>query len=502
MIPIIYESSETAFVSNGLGRLRDCISCIVTEERNGIFECDFEYPVEGANYDLIQLGRIVAVTHDDTGDVQPFEIVSFSKPISGIVTFHAVHISYRLTGSTVYGTNINSLADALTLMGTATPTPAFTFTADFASSAYMAAADGTPRSVRQFLGGIEGSILDSYGGEYEWDRWNVILHRARGTVRDFSIRYGVNMLDYKDDTDYQGAFTSCIPFWTGADNDGNEVKVIGNRVDSGAAGYNGQDTCVPLDLTTSFETIPTTADLEAEALAQMQSQQVYLPAQSITVDFIRLQDLPEFEGVAPLLSCGLCDTITVIFPGQASGQFKIVKTTYDVLADRFAGMELGTLSTTLAEALGISNTLDRSTGGGGSSILDAYPVGSIYMSVNATDPGTLFGGTWARIQDTFLLAAGTTYAAASTGGAATVTLTESELPSISGTFNIRATSSGNNMITAASGHFTRTDTSNVTSVTNNSSSRAASTVKFSFGDGDAHENMPPYLAVYVWQRTA
>ena len=229
----------------------------------------------------------------------------------------------------------------------------------------MAAADGTPRSVRQFLGGIEGSILDSYGGEYEWDKWNVILHKARGTVRDFSIRYGVNMLDYKDDTDYQGAFTSCIPFWTGSDNDGNEVKVIGNRVDSGAAGYNGQDTCVPLDLTTSFETMPTTADLEAEALAQMQRQQVYLPAQSITVDFIRMQDLPEFEGVAPLLSCGLCDTITVIFPGGAIGQFKIVRTTYDVLADRFAGMELGKLSTTLAEALGITNSLTRSSGGGG-----------------------------------------------------------------------------------------------------------------------------------------
>lgn len=365
MIPIIYEATETAFVSNGLGRLRDCISCIVTEERNGIFECDFEYPVGGANYDLIQPGRIVAVTHDDTGDVQPFEIVSFSKPISGIVTFHAVHISYRLTGSTVYGSNINSLADALTLMGTATPTPAFTFTADYTSNAYMAAADGTPRSVRQFLGGIEGSILDSYGGEYEWDKWNVILHKTRGTVRDFSIRYGVNMLDYKDDTDYQAAFTSCIPFWMGADNDGNEVKVIGNRVDSGAAGYNGQDTCVPLDLTTSFETMPSTAQLEAEALQQMQSKQVYLPAQSIDVDFIRLQDLPEFEGIAPLLSCGLCDTITVIFPGGAIGQFKIVKTTYDVLADRFAGMELGSLSTTLAEALGITNSLTRSSGGGG-----------------------------------------------------------------------------------------------------------------------------------------
>ena len=62
MIPILYDKTETAFISNGLGRLRDCISCIVSEERNGIYECDFEYPVDGANYNLIQVGRIIGVT--------------------------------------------------------------------------------------------------------------------------------------------------------------------------------------------------------------------------------------------------------------------------------------------------------------------------------------------------------------------------------------------------------------------------------------------------------
>ena len=65
MIPILYEKNESVFASNGLGRLRDCISCKVAEERNGIYECDFEYPVTGANYDLIQIGRIIGVTHDD-----------------------------------------------------------------------------------------------------------------------------------------------------------------------------------------------------------------------------------------------------------------------------------------------------------------------------------------------------------------------------------------------------------------------------------------------------
>lgn len=504
VIPILYENTETAFISNGLGRLRDCISCIVTEERNGIYECDFEYPIDGAHFTDIQPGRIVAVTHDDTGDVQPFDIVSYTKPIDGIVTFHAVHVSYRQSSLVVTGTNINSLSDALTMLSTAEPSNPFSYSADFSASAFMASADGTPRSVRQYLGGIEGSILDAYGGEYEWDGWNVILHKYRGTVRDFSIRYGVNMLDYNEQTDYQGAYTSCIPYWIGADNNGAEVKVIGDRQDSGAPSFNGRNDCVALDVSDKFETQPTKAQVEAEGLAQMQASQSQLPASTISVDFVRLQDMSEYQGLGNLLTCRLCDTLTVIFPYyNTQGQFKIVKTIYNVLDERFNGMELGTLSSSLAEALGITNSLDRSTGGGGGFDVDAvYPVGSIYMSVNNTNPGVLFGGTWSQIQDTFLLAAGTNYAAGSTGGAATVTLQESELPSISGQFNIKGASNGTNLITAASGKFSRTDASNVASVTHNSSTQAASTVKFSFGSGGAHENMPPYLAVYVWQRTA
>ena len=175
--PILYESNETAFASNGLGRLRDCKSCKVTEERNGIYECDFEYPVDGANFDLIQCGRIIGVTHDDSGDIQPFDIVSYTKPIDGVVKFHAVHVSYRQSGIVAQGSGINSLADAMTMLtSSAQPSNPFTYEADFTSTAYMASADGTPRSVRQFLGGIDGSILDAYGGEYEFDRFRVILH--------------------------------------------------------------------------------------------------------------------------------------------------------------------------------------------------------------------------------------------------------------------------------------------------------------------------------------
>ncbi len=355
MIPILYESDEISFDTNGLGRLRDCISCIVTEERNGVYECDFEYPVGGQNYDRIQLGRIIAVEHDYSNDVQPFDIVSASKPIDGIVQFHAVHISYRQSKLTTSGTNINSLADAFTMLGNSTPANPFTYETDKTATGFLASANDVPRSVRSFLGGVEGSILDAYGGEYEWDKFTVKLWDARGEDRNITIRYGVNLVDFTDDTDYQNTFNACVAYWTGQGDDGSDIVVKTGMLDSGLTDYVLRTECVPLDLTDKFEEQPTVVELEAMAQSYMTSNQVNLPQQNIKVDFVQLEDSPEYEYFAPLANCKLCDTVRVVFPMyNFAGTFKIVKTTYNVLLERFDELELGTLSTTLAEALGIS----------------------------------------------------------------------------------------------------------------------------------------------------
>lgn len=354
MIPILYESTETEFDSNGLGRLRDCISCIVTEERNGIYECDFEYPVNGQNYDRIRLGRIIAVEHDDTNDVQPFDIISMTRPINGIVSYHAVHISYRQSKMVASGTNINSLSDAFNMLSGATPTNPFIYVTDQNQSGYMAAADGTPRSVRQLLGGIEGSILDTYRGEYEWDKFRVIFHQNRGSEKDFTIRYGVDLVDYNEDTDYSESYSSVIPFWKGED-----TTVVGSKVSATGATYTEREECVPLDLTDKFETQPTAAQLESYAESFINSSNCLLPKQTITVDFVRLTDSIEYQALTNLYRCRLCDTIKVDFPRyQMQGRFKIVKTVYNVLLERFDEMELGTLSTSLAEALGVSSSTE------------------------------------------------------------------------------------------------------------------------------------------------
>lgn len=388
MIPILYEKDETAFASNGLGRLRDIIEAKVVEERNGVYELDFSIPVTSEDYKDIQIGRIVGVTHadalsselivsgkltdeaddvltDENGkaltiskerrvydyDIQPFDIVSFTRPIDGVVTFHCTHISYRQSYLTVTGSNINSLSAAFTLLGTAQPNNPFTYETDKVSSGYLASADGVPKTVRSMLGGVEGSILDAYGGEYEWDKFRVILHSARGQLRNFSIRYGVNMLDYNEEYDSSGTYSSCVPYWT----DGT-TTVVGDRQDSGGSTATGRGECVPLDVSDKFDSsegTPTKAQVEQMGLSVMTALNPMLPVQTIKVEFVRLQDMG-YENLENLLQCGLCDTINVVFPFyNTSAQFKIVKTVWNVLENRYESMELGDLSVTLAEALGI-----------------------------------------------------------------------------------------------------------------------------------------------------
>ena len=357
MIPILYESNETEFESNGLGRLRDALSVKVTEARNSVYECDFEYPVGGHNYDQIRLGRIIAAEHDDTGDVQPFDIVSMTRPINGVVAFHAVHISYRQSKMVASGADINSISDAFSMLSNAVPNNPFSYYSDENQMGYMAAADGTPRSVRQMLGGVEGSILDTYRGEYEWDKWRVILHQNRGSEKDFTLRYGVDLVDYTEETDYSESYSSVVPFWKGTDS-----SVVGSIVTASGATYTGRDECVPLDLTDKFETQPTPAQLESYAQSFINSSNCTLPRQSIRVDFVRLADSIEYQAISNLYRCRLCDTIKVDFPMyNMKGKFKIVKTVYNVLKEKFDEMELGTLSTTLSEALGISDSVSNAS---------------------------------------------------------------------------------------------------------------------------------------------
>lgn len=146
----------------------------------------------------------------------------------------------------------------------------------------------------------------------------------------------------------------------------------------------------------------------------------------------------------------------------------------------------------------IGGTSSDTSGSSGVSLSDVYPVGSIYMSVNATSPATLFGGTWQRLKDRFLLGAGDTYAAGSTGGEATHTLTAMEMPTHTHSGLYYTTSSGTKTTIALNAG----EVAHKLSWSSKSGKDVAEIYTGAAGYSGAHNNMPPYLAVYMWVRTA
>lgn len=340
MIPKLYASTETAFISEGLGRLTDATRCEVTEERNGIYELVLEYPVGGPMINKLQVGRYIGATHDDDQDVQPFEIYKVSAPIRGVVTVNAWHISYKLNSVAVLPFTADSCANALAAIGTnSLNTNPFTFWTDKAVTAPFELT--VPKNARNILGGEAGSILDVYGkGEYEFDKYTVKLWTNRGADNGVEIRYGKNLtaLDYQQNG--ASVYNAVAPFWT---NDSTTVYLDHLVVRTGETAGNA----IALDLSGEFDEEPTAAQLEAAAQAYIDASDNYEIKENIKVDFYPIWEADEryeFEKVR------LCDTVTIIFEGyNIRAKAKAIKVVYDTLRDRYKYIELGEPKATFAQ---------------------------------------------------------------------------------------------------------------------------------------------------------
>lgn len=373
MIPILYDSSETEFLTNGIGRLSDCISCVVTEERNGIYECEFEYPITGVHYQDITEGRYISVSHDEQGDRQPFKIYHKSAPINGVVTFNAHHISYALSNVILSPFEATSVASAFNHFETDLITPnEFTFWTDKASSGHFAVE--VPSSIRSVLGGSKGSILDAFGGgEYEFDGKTVKLYQNRGSYNGVEIRYSKNLTGIVHDVDTLGLYNAVVGYYA----DSNDNKVIGNVV-YGSGGISVLDywtehndieitnengvgieflntinQVVPLDLSNDFDDVPTQDQLDEAAQSYLNRNQPWIPKENIKVNFVALWQTEEYANVAPLERVRLCDEVLISYPelGVYNVTMKVIKTEYNVLLDKYDSIELGVPKTSFAEVM-------------------------------------------------------------------------------------------------------------------------------------------------------
>lgn len=363
MIPILYDIDEKNFTSNGIGRLSDCISATVTEERNGRYDAEFQYPVTGIHFEDITEGRIIALTHDEEGDIQPFVIYSSSKPIDGIVTFNACHISYRLSDYVmpnklfVYDTYAQVLTEVQGYIDSSADP--FTLTTDIVGAIIHPWRTKLPKSIRDFLGGSENSFLSIVGGgEFKFDKWTVSLMANRGSNNGVSIRYGKNLADFKAETDYSEAFNAIMPYYNGDYGTDQKGVIYYPGVVSSHTLPGNRRAWRVMDFTDQIEgkgksTQTIQSELHTLARDYLDNHNTWEPTVSIDVDFVQLWQTEEYKDFAPLLTCKLCDTVNVSFGmyGLSDLAIKVVAVEWDALADRYTKMTLGGLAATLEQSI-------------------------------------------------------------------------------------------------------------------------------------------------------
>ena len=344
MIPVLYKADATVFTTFGLGALSDCISCEVTEERNGAFELVLKYPVTGMNFSLLARERIIKAKPNDTSNDQAFRIYRITTPLNGIVTVYAQHLSYDLSNIAALQWSDDQISPVLAMerlfRETATPHNFTCFTEYSEAKAFSVS---KPQSVRACLGGTAGSFLDKWGGEYEWDNWRVIQHTKRGQNTGVVIEYGKNLTGMEHDGDNTDVYTDMLPYAVQTDENGNETVVTLPEVllpitDSELI---RRKTLIK-DFTEffNFGTEITADRLRAKASSYLSANPLGVTAPTLTVAFEPLWKQPEYAAVLERVS--LCDTVTIRHSVLGiTAKAKVIKTVYDTLSEKYVSVTLG-----------------------------------------------------------------------------------------------------------------------------------------------------------------
>lgn len=345
MKPVLYSSTETEFTSNGLGVLNDTVSAVVLEERNGAYELTMEYPADGIHFSDISARCIILAKPNPTDSPQPFRIYRITKPIGGIVTIYAQHISYDLSGVAVSPFSANTLAEAISAMQShALPSDQpFILTTDMNKGTGLSIT--TPASFRAMMGGQENSLIDIYGGEYSYDKYSISLNANRGEDRGFTLRYGKNLTSFEQDENCAAVYSHIYPYWT----DGTTTIEVNNGEYGKLVPTTGTELpytkILPKDLSSYFENQPTAADLLTTAKYYVSKAQLGVPKVSLTVSFAQLEE----NGIDRV---NLCDTVTVVFPKMGvNAKAKVVTAEYDVLLERYTTLEIGSSTQGIADTI-------------------------------------------------------------------------------------------------------------------------------------------------------
>ena len=370
MIPILYKEDTTNFATYGIGTLTDTISCEVTEERNGVYECVLKYPVTGVHFGAIKKERLIKAKPNDTSKPQAFRIYRITTPLNGIVKIYAQHISYDLIGIPVPMCSTapmmpQLLADQL-FASTLIPHN-FTFKTEYTLPQRCEIAK--PKNLRAVLGGSGGSFLDIWGGEFEWDNFDIIQHKERGANNGVVIEYGKNLTKLEQDSDISEIYTDLLPYAVSTDEEGVETVVtLYEQTLPITKTSLTQKKILIKDFTDSFESGESIHhnELRLKAKDYIANNPLGIETPALTISFEPLWKQPEYPAILERVS--LCDTVTVKHTDYGiSVQQKVIKTVYDSLLEKYISITLGAVksnfinevSNTKAAMQTVTETVDR-----------------------------------------------------------------------------------------------------------------------------------------------
>lgn len=338
MIPCLYDSKEMTFDHNGIGKLADAQSCTVTEKRNGSYELKLVCPADGIHAERLEEGNIILAKPSDTGQSQPFRIYKVTTPIDGKLEVQARHISYQLNFITISPFSAGGCRAALSgLKDHAALGCPFSVWTDVESNATFALA--VPASFRSCLGGLDASVLDSFGGECEWDRYMVKFHRARVADHNVRIIYGKNLTDFKMEKSIENVITGVHPYWV--DSETQAVMELPEKVVLLSKRTVPYQKITVLDCNSDFQEKPSEAELREFAQNYIDTTDLTEPEVDIRIDFVQLWNTPGYEDIVEAERVSLFDTIRVYISKLGiEVSSKVTETEYDSLLERYNSITL------------------------------------------------------------------------------------------------------------------------------------------------------------------
>ncbi len=344
-----YSASDTHM---GYGEISDALSCEVREVLNGEYTLEMVYPVQGRRFSNLEVRRVIlapVVPHGST--LQPFRIMSISKPLDGHVTVRANHISYDLSGLIIapvimndYVSNI--LSTIFSMPGV--PNPFTPYTNLTGNAAFV---NRYNSSIRSCLAGRRGSILDKFGGQFEWDGFTVKLLTRRGADNGVRIEYGKNLTGLDVDTDASNYYSHVQAYWY--DPETNEES-HGSRRPTGATGL---ERTLVIDASEDYDSKPTATTLNNYADSYIATHQVDTPMISVKANFVDLSQTEEYKKYRNLEVVALGDTVTVYHAGlDVNITTRVKETVYDVLRNRYTSIKLGNVRAGIVDQI-VSNNM-------------------------------------------------------------------------------------------------------------------------------------------------